>query len=55
MYSGLIDCAIKTAKIGGIKEFYRGVGIHLAKILPSNALFFIVYEEVLKSFHNRFN
>ncbi|ODV78575.1 putative mitochondrial ornithine carrier protein [Suhomyces tanzawaensis NRRL Y-17324] len=39
-----------AAKPGGIKNFYNGLGITLARAVPANALIFFTYEQLKKNF-----
>lgn len=45
---------ISTAKLihkhGGVRAFYRGLGITLARAVPSNAVIFFTYEQLKKTF-----
>ncbi|ODQ62297.1 hypothetical protein WICANDRAFT_49726 [Wickerhamomyces anomalus NRRL Y-366-8] len=45
---------ISTAKLiykhGGLKAFYRGLGITLTRAVPSNAVIFFTYEKLKKTF-----
>mmetsp|Transcript_27043 Transcript_27043/g.26676 ORF Transcript_27043/g.26676 Transcript_27043/m.26676 type:complete len:88 (+) Transcript_27043:638-901(+) len=45
-FKGFKNCILKTFKNEGYRGFYRGLSLQLARILPSNALFFVVYEKI---------
>jgi solute carrier family 25 (mitochondrial folate transporter), member 32 len=48
VYNGIIDCVSKIWTQEGIKGFYRGLPITLLKVVPTNSLFFGVYELVYR-------
>lgn len=50
MYTGTWDCILQTAKNDGVRGLYRGLGATIANLLPASALFFVVYQEVLKKY-----
>mmetsp|Transcript_22473 Transcript_22473/g.22185 ORF Transcript_22473/g.22185 Transcript_22473/m.22185 type:complete len:89 (+) Transcript_22473:554-820(+) len=47
LYYGLRDCISDVWNTGGFRGFYRGLGITLVRVIPSQALFFTVYEFIL--------
>lgn len=47
-FEGFRDCVTKTYINMGMKGFYRGISIQLLRIVPNNALFFVVYEWMYK-------
>ena len=47
IFAGTMDCILKSYNQQGIKSFYRGFTMQLLRIVPSNALFFVVYEKTL--------
>lgn len=49
IYSGIADCVKKTYEHRGLRGFYRGLFVGLAKVVPSHALFFTVYEATMRS------
>ena len=50
LFPGLKACVQSTYQHEGMKGFYRGLVINLMRLLPANALFFLVYENTLKFF-----
>lgn len=50
LFAGLRECVQSTYKYEGIRGFYKGLTINLARLLPANAVFFLVYENTLKFF-----
>ncbi|KAJ2500097.1 mitochondrial FAD carrier protein flx1 [Coemansia sp. RSA 1972] len=49
LYSGLMDAIVKTVRVEGIVGLYKGFGPALLRVLPGNALTFIVYEKIAQS------
>ncbi|KAJ2592480.1 mitochondrial FAD carrier protein flx1 [Coemansia sp. RSA 1797] len=49
LYSGLMDAVVKTVRIEGVVGLYKGFGPVLLRVLPGNALTFIVYEKIAQS------
>jgi hypothetical protein len=45
-YTSFRHCVAKTWEQEGARGFYRGLPINLARVIPTNALFFAVYEAV---------
>jgi len=45
-----ISTAKQIYKFGGLKSFYRGLGITLMRAIPSNAVIFYTYEQLKKTF-----
>lgn len=50
IFNGTISCVRTVYKKEGIKGFYRGFSLQLVRTLPTNGLFFILYEETLRYF-----
>ena len=50
LFAGLKECIQSTYQYEGIRGFYKGMAINLARLLPANAVFFLVYENTLKFF-----
>jgi len=48
MFRGVMHCLEESVKYDGIKGLYRGLPIHLARVIPSSGLFFLVYEKVME-------
>ncbi|KAJ2661292.1 mitochondrial FAD carrier protein flx1 [Coemansia sp. RSA 1199] len=48
-YSGLLDAIVKTMRVEGTMAFYKGFGPALLRVLPGNALTFIVYEKIAQT------
>lgn len=48
LFLGMWHCMEKTLRLEGPTGFYRGLGVHLLRLVPANALFFVVYERVLR-------
>ena len=51
-YNGLVDCAIKIAKEGGIRGMYQGFGATMFRDVPATALYFGSYGRA--TVHNLF-
>jgi len=45
IFSGFLNCIRSTYTHEGLRGFYRGLTVSLVRILPSNALFFMLYEK----------
>ncbi len=45
LYSGIIDCALKTVKTEGVLAIYKGFFAHLARILPHTILTLTLAEQ----------
>ncbi|CAG9331134.1 unnamed protein product [Blepharisma stoltei] len=48
VYEGLKHCIGEVWKTQGLLGFYRGLGITLIKIVPTQAIFFVIYEATYK-------
>ncbi|CAG9318931.1 unnamed protein product [Blepharisma stoltei] len=48
LFEGFWNCIVKTWNAEGYKGFYRGLSVQLLRILPTNALFFLIYEKTYK-------
>ena len=48
LFHSMSNCIHKTLKHEGYTGFYRGLSVHLVRLVPANALFFVVYERVLR-------
>ncbi|CAH0514845.1 unnamed protein product [Peronospora belbahrii] len=48
LYSGVIDCAMKTLKSEGIQGFYKGWAAHYLRLGPHTVFTFLFWEEVKK-------
>ena len=51
LYKGVTDCLMKILRNEGIRGFYKGFLPNLLRVVPSNGLFFLIYENVLKLLH----
>lgn len=47
LFKGAIHCLKETLRNDGVKGLYRGLPIHLIRVIPSSGLFFLVYEKVM--------
>ncbi|XP_030556076.1 congested-like trachea protein isoform X1 [Drosophila novamexicana] len=45
-YNGMIDCAIKLYKEGGLRSVFKGSCATMLRDLPANGLYFLVYEYI---------
>ncbi|CAG2213091.1 unnamed protein product [Mytilus edulis] len=54
LYNNLMDCVAKTYQEGGIKIFYRGIGVICLRGFPVNAVTLMVYAEYMKLFDAKF-
>lgn len=43
-YNGIMDCAMKIYKTGGVRSLYKGFGATLLRDTPGNAAYFFTYE-----------
>ncbi|XP_065358413.1 congested-like trachea protein [Calliphora vicina] len=43
-YNGMVDCALKLYREGGIRSIYKGSCATLLRDLPANGCYFLVYE-----------
>jgi solute carrier family 25 folate transporter 32 len=43
-YTGAMDCVRQTYRLEGLRGLYAGLGAHLARLLPTSAITFLVYE-----------
>ena len=50
LFGGVWDCIRSTWRHEGIPGFYKGLVINQIRLFPSNGLFFLVYENVMKGF-----
>jgi solute carrier family 25 folate transporter 32 len=48
-YSSVMDCVRKTYAENGVRSFYRGLPLHLARVIPHTCLLFTVYEQIRSS------
>ena len=48
LYKGIFDCLYKTVKTEGVLALYKGVGAHLARILPHTILTLSLAEQTNK-------
>ncbi|XP_064622688.1 solute carrier family 25 member 48-like [Lineus longissimus] len=46
-YKGIVDCAVKTYKSGGIRTFYSGLLVCAIRAFPCNAAILAVYKKTL--------
>jgi len=51
MYSGLLDCAIKSVKQEGMRVLFRGYAAVATRAFLVNSVTLLVYVELLKAFH----
>mmetsp|Transcript_22428 Transcript_22428/g.22128 ORF Transcript_22428/g.22128 Transcript_22428/m.22128 type:complete len:169 (-) Transcript_22428:42-548(-) len=49
LFTGFRNCITKTWNAEGYKGFYRGLSVQLIRILPTNALFFMIYEKTYRT------
>ena len=49
-FHGMLNCILKTFRREGLAGFYRGIWVHVLRLVPANALFFVVYEDTFKRF-----
>jgi solute carrier family 25 (mitochondrial oxoglutarate transporter), member 11 len=47
VYSGAVDCIVRTAQTEGIRGFYKGVGATLSRLMPHTVLLWITQERIL--------
>jgi len=47
LFKGAVHCLKETLKNDGLRGLYRGLPIHLVRVIPSSGLFFLVYEKVM--------
>lgn len=48
MFKGVRHCFEESVKYDGIRGLYRGLPIHLMRVIPSSGLFFLVYEKMME-------
>lgn len=48
LYSGVVDCVLKTVKTEGVLAIYKGFFAHLARILPHTILTLSLAEQTNK-------
>lgn len=48
LYSGVMDCVLKTVKTEGVLAIYKGFFAHLARILPHTVLTLTLAEQTNK-------
>lgn len=48
LYSGVVDCLLKTVKTEGLLAIYKGFFAHLARILPHTILTLSLAEQTNK-------
>jgi len=48
-FAGLADCVRRTARLEGVRGFYRGFAANLLRVAPQSALTLVVYEEVKRA------
>ena len=46
LYSGLVDCAVKTVRAEGVRGLYKGFFAHYLRIGPHTLLTFIFWEQI---------
>lgn len=46
LFKGAVHCLRETLQNDGLKGLYRGLPIHLVRVIPASGLFFLVYEKV---------
>ena len=44
-YSGVLDCAVKTAREGGVAAFYKGFTSNFARLGTFNVALFLALEQ----------
>ena len=49
-YNGTIDAILKIGRGEGVRGFYRGMVPNAVKVVPSNAIRFVVYEAIKRHF-----
>ena len=49
MFRGITHCLEESFRNDGIRGLYRGLPIHLCRVIPSSGLFFLVYEKVISA------
>ncbi|XP_046812570.1 congested-like trachea protein isoform X2 [Lucilia cuprina] len=47
-YNGMVDCALKLYKEGGIRSIYKGSCATLLRDVPANGTYFVSYEAITK-------
>jgi solute carrier family 25 folate transporter 32 len=52
-YVSFRHCVSKTFQQEGVKGFYKGLSINVARVIPTNALFFVVYEKISSMLKSR--
>ena len=50
LYSGFLDCAIKSYNENGIKIFYRGLSLTSLRAFPVNGVTLMIHTELMKYF-----
>lgn len=48
VYKSAIDCLIKSAKCGGVREVYRGITLTVMREIPGFSAYFFTYEALMK-------
>lgn len=54
-YDGMLDCAKKVLRAGGLRSLYKGFGVTLLRDTPGNAAFFGTYELTKKALTSKMN
>jgi len=50
-YNGTVDAILKIGRGEGVRGFYRGMVPNAVKVVPSNAIRFVVYEAIKRHFN----
>eukprot|EP01135_Chromosphaera_perkinsii_P000542 Nk52_evm4s123 gene=Nk52_evmTU4s123 len=49
LYSGTVDCTLKSYRAGGVRVFFIGLNASIIRAFPVNGAIFMVYELVLRA------
>jgi len=50
MYSGMVDCFIKSAQSEGVTSLYNGFWPNFGRVVPRVTIVFLVMEQLKKNF-----
>jgi solute carrier family 25, member 34/35 len=54
LYTGPIDCFLKTTRAEGFRALYKGYGAHFLRIAPHTVLTFLFWEQLKAEWDRRF-